>query len=269
MKLNSTSASLEEITTDVIDVTNAAHTAAETSVTNEVGKFYTITPAIIDFIVCVSCKILFKIFASHKVYGLENLEKVPKGVIFAANHSSELDPVLVAVSLPLFSRFLPMFYAALRRYAHLGFIKKILYGGLFFKMLGAYPVYTGQKDYERSLVNITTILSDNNSVCIFPEGGISHDGTIGRARGGIGYLVYQTQKPVIPVTIIGSRKSSLWDFLRFKKKYTIIYGKPLYYQDLSPDAAGVSPTSEHNSFKIIAEKIMDTVRSQYQFHQVS
>src|SRR3990167_11455141 len=78
---------------------------------------------------------LFWFFLHLKIIGCENLRSLPKGVIFASNHTSELDAILIPASLPFLSRFMPMFYVSRPRefYKNSGW-RQLFYGGLFFKL---------------------------------------------------------------------------------------------------------------------------------------
>lgn len=57
------------------------------------------------------------------------------GVIFAVNHSSELDPILAPASLPFLSPLMPFFYTSREQafYKTSGW-RQFFYGGLFFKL---------------------------------------------------------------------------------------------------------------------------------------
>ena len=59
--------------------------------------------------------IALRYFADIKVLGRENLYSMKHGAIFAVNHSSELDPILVPATLRPMSRLMPMFYISRER----------------------------------------------------------------------------------------------------------------------------------------------------------
>ena len=59
-------------------------------------------------------------------------------------------------------------------------ITRYAYGGLVFKIFGAYPATVGIKDYEKMLMHHINILCRGHSVCIFPEGGLSKNGELGQ-----------------------------------------------------------------------------------------
>ena len=101
-------------------------------------------------------RFLFKIFAGLKVEGSENLKKINKndGVIFAANHASELDPVILSAIMNPFSRLSPLSYVARDKsfYTTSGW-RSPFYGGALFKSVGAHPIIPGQKNYEVALAH--------------------------------------------------------------------------------------------------------------------
>jgi len=195
-------------------------------------KWYYLTPLILQKAVCVPTRIVFELFAGLEVRGLTNLTDVKGNVIFASNHSSELDPILLPASLPFFSRFSPIFYASREKsfYKRSG-LRQNIYGGTFFKMWGAHKVYSGLKDYGASLVDHVKLLDEGKNIFVFPEGAKTKDGQMQPAHGGIGYLVSRTKKTVVPVAISGAYKSAFKDFFTFKKHITLTIGVPIAYED--------------------------------------
>lgn len=195
-------------------------------------------PIFFQFIIYIITLILFKIFCRFTVSGRENLTGLNKKImIFATNHSSEWDGILLRVALPLFSkRFLPMYYVSRLRefYTDSGW-RKILYGGHFFNLLGAYPAYSGHQDYAYSLQNHIAILRRNlGAVCIFPEGKRTKDGKLGSGHGGVAFLAHQTGTPVIPVAINGLVKLTLRDFILGRRKVSVNFGKAIDPQTIVP-----------------------------------
>ena len=179
------------------------------------------------------------------------------GVIFASNHLSEWDPILVTAALPWISRFMPLFYISHDKshYPSNGW-RKYLYGGLFFKAWGAYPAYRGLKNYEKSLSYHIEILSLGGSLCVFPEGGKSKTGKLGEGRPGVAFLAQHANVPVVPVLIQGIFKLSLKDFLLRRKTISFRFGEPLFPKDLF----GSSKDITLSDYKVGASKIMDAIK---------
>jgi len=188
------------------------------------------------------------------VAGLKNLKNIKRGVIFVSNHTSELDPVLVPVSLPFLSSLMPMFYTCREKSFYkderFGW-KQHAYGGIFFRIWGAYEVMVGQNDYELALKKHIEIMKDGHSICIFPEGRKNVNGDKIEARGGVAFLSYRTGIPIIPVKINGAIE---------KKKITVTFGKPLFPKDIFPDLNKINPTKTHDDYKIAAKLIMEKIK---------
>src|SRR3989344_151790 len=195
---------------------------------------YNISPLILQKAIWIPTRIILKLFIHLRVEGLENLAYIKSNIIFASNHNSELDPILLPASLPFFSRFSPIFYAALNKgkYRNSGW-RQIFYGGMFFKFWGAHPLYIGLKDYKKSLINHIEILKAGKNLLFFPEGKITLDGNIGPARGGTIYLARTTKTSIIPVGIKGPWRISIKEFLLRKKKVTIRFGKVMHYDNFT------------------------------------
>ena len=196
-------------------------------------------------------RLLFGIFTRFEVKGKENLKGSKEtGVIFAANHLSELDPILVTGALPWLGRFSPLFYVSLQKeeYDESGLMQH-LYGGLFFKAWGAYPAFIGLKDYEKALINHINILNSCGSVCVFPEGKTTRTGQIGEGKGGVTYLSQKTQATIVPVGISGVFKMGFFDFLLRKRKIIVEFGKPILPEDLG----------SNEDYKKMSETVMEKI----------
>jgi len=204
-------------------------------------------------------RLFLKLFARFDVRGLENLpENGP--LIFAANHASEFDAVLLPAALPCFSSLAPIFYVAKERefYGRNGF-QALFYGGAFFKLWGAYPVREGLKNYKLALSIHTQVLSEGKCVLIFPEGNITPDGTLQPAHGGVAYLAWEAKAPVIPVAIQGTFGLTPRDVFSGRRQITVSFGMSLDANCLF----GQDQTKEPNvsTFKTAAESILECNRS--------
>lgn len=175
-------------------------------------------------------RLFLNLFIGLSVEGLENVRSVrERKVIFAANHTSELDPIVVTASVPYWSRFVPMFYVSRSKkdYRNSPPLKRLVYGGLFFKTWGAFPTFSGHKDYERSLTHHIRILNMNLPVLIFPEGGISRNGEKREPRGGITYMAQRTGAVIIPVHISNLADMKRGELYRRKRHCTVTFGTPV------------------------------------------
>ncbi len=225
------------------------------------------TPLILQTLVYPFTWIGLGFFARIRVYGRENLRGMKQGAIFAVNHSSELDPILIPATLRPLSRLMPMFYLARERSfypnAQKGGLSKYFYGGLFFKIWGAYPAVVGTGDYELALKHHIRILGHGKSITIFPEGKKTRDGKIGEGKSGVSYLLWSTGVPVIPVAIHGHYQMNAGDFFSRKHTIAVSYGKPITRAELfGPDADRIPPT--HEDLKTATHVIMSRIREMYE-----
>ncbi len=226
------------------------------------NPFFLISPLILQTFIWPGTRLLLKVFGHFEVHGLEHLTPVStkKGAIFASNHTSELDAILLPAGLPFLSRFMPIFYTSReKKFYDTSGILQLIYGGFIFQLWGAHRVMTGKKDYEKSLVNHVKIVEAGKSVFVFPEGGVTPDGTIQTARGGVGYLAERTGAPVIPVGISGAHKMKFSDFFLRRRHIKITFGPSITVTELHENVArSVEPGG--NVYKEEAEYIMGKVR---------
>lgn len=117
----------------------------------------------------------------------------PRGLILAPNHQSWLDPYLVQVAA----------------YPHrLTFLMTELYFEIpwlkpYFVATGARPIREGRPSVE-GLRAALEALEAGETVCIFPEGGITKDGALQPGRRGVARLARLSRAPVVPVGVRGS-----------------------------------------------------------------
>ncbi|MFC1721064.1 lysophospholipid acyltransferase family protein [Patescibacteria group bacterium] len=192
-------------------------------------KIYFLPVIITQWIIRLITKAIFSVFCNLKVEGLENLKDVEAPVIFAANHASEWDGPLVRTVMPMISKFAPMFYVGMDKefYRTKKFgLRGYFYGSGLFKLVGAYPIYFGLKDYKKSLRNHIRILEDCGSITIFPEGRCSRDGKIGEFKAGVIALAHYTKVNIVPVHISGTYCLSIKAILSKKRNVTIKFGNP-------------------------------------------
>jgi 1-acyl-sn-glycerol-3-phosphate acyltransferase len=226
------------------------------------NSFFAISPRIIQFFVITFARIYFKLFFKYKIYGLNNLDHVSGNAIFAANHTSEWDPIIVTMGIFNHPQFKPLFYVSREKrfYENSGW-RRLFYGGLIFRMCGAYPVITGVRNYGVSLNTHINLLINSRSICIFPEGKKSTGNLFREAKGGAGYLIYKTKKPVIPVAISGVANLNLKSILLRRRNLTITFGQPMSSEDLFMSKPSEDFNHQTDPYKTASEQVMNKIRS--------
>ena len=151
------------------------------------------------------------------VEGLENVP--PSGVLFCPNHTSDVDPLIVAAVLPINSRLHFMGKEELFRNPVLNW---------FFRKLGGFPVNRGGSDIQ-AVKTAIQVIKDGDNLMIFPEGtvirnGIGYvDGLPAHAKGGVAMIGVRTGAVLIPVFIAQGKKLFHRTKVIFGKPYTPVY----------------------------------------------
>ena len=165
-----------------------------------------------------------------KVHGIQNLPK--KGpYLVAVNHSSSIDPAIVAYVLWKFKKQKLRFLGKKQHFDS-------LIGNSFQKAAGTIPIdrttsadKLTQKGFEIALRE----LSRGAIIGIFPEGSRSRDGFVHQGRTGVARLALWAKVPVVPITLVGAfrvwRKGRLLPKLPIGKsgKVEVVIGKPLFF----------------------------------------
>ena len=127
-----------------------------------------------------------------QVVGLENIPSNGP-VILACNHLSNFDPVIMGG------------FAGKRRHS-IYIIKKELaswpFWGWLFKYYGFIFIDRKKKGGDlHALKESLKVLKNGESLAIFPEGTRSKTGKMGQAKAGIGFLVFHSNAPVVPIRV--------------------------------------------------------------------
>lgn len=191
------------------------------------------TPNLLEFI--------FRMF-SHcfgtKVIGLENIP-TSGAVILACNHLSNFDPVIMGG------------FAAKRRHSIYLAKKEVLSWPIIGRVLKHYGyIFIDRKKKGgdlHSLKEALKVLKDGESLALFPEGTRSKTGKMGKAKAGVGFLVYHSQTPVVPIRVINTNK------LPFTWGPKVIFGKPFTIK-----ADETRPIKEQ--YQEFADKVMNEIK---------
>ena len=169
-------------------------------------------------IIKVTWMSILKALLIKKIGGLTNIPK--KGpVILAINHASLLDaPLIYSVVIPFINRKI---YSPAKK----SLFKSKIGDLIFRKWMASVPV-------NGSVEKLVELLKKGEVVCIFPEGGRSFDGELGKAKTGVAVLALLSGSPVIPIGIKGTFK--LWPrgkrFPNVRRRVEIKIGKPIYFK---------------------------------------
>jgi len=200
------------------------------------------------------------VFAHTKVLvrGACHLEALRDNAIFAPNHAHELDSIVVCLALDVAGTLhdrLPLFFMSREKefYGDMGFFKAWLYGGLLFRMCGAYPVTPKKARTEETRKNTLrahrSLLRSRRSVVVFPEGTRTETGAFLPAKAGVAILSEQSGIPIVPVAIEGTFGISFSDFLRGRKTVRVIFGEPIHCHALGDTPADTLPLGKEEYLK--------------------
>lgn len=169
----------------------------------------------------------------------EGLENVPRdgSNIFASNHRSFADPVLISLKPKIGFSFM----------AKEELFEQNIFFTALIKALGAFPVKRGSGGAEAIDMSLERLDRGYNLV-IFPEGTRSKDGKVLRGKTGVALVAAMAQVPVIPTGIVFESK------IRFRRRVTVKFGKPILPQEL-----GINDCSPKN-LKTMKNAIMTEIK---------
>ncbi|MDP2004444.1 MAG: MFS transporter [Rubrivivax sp.] len=136
--------------------------------------------------------LLTRVVYRFQVRGDEHIPSAGAAIL-VCNHVSFVDAVLLMAASPRPIRFLM---------DHRIFATPVL--GWLFKLGKAIPIAPQKDDpaaYERAFTQARAVLDDGELLAIFPEGGITRDGTLGEFRGGVMKILQTHPVPVVPLAL--------------------------------------------------------------------
>ncbi len=164
-------------------------------VLNAVVAFY-IFMLVPEYLLRFVAFVLARCVYRFKVEGDRHIPLSGPGIL-VCNHVSFVDAVLLMAASPRPIRFIM---------DHQIFRIPVL--GWMFRLAKAIPIAPQREDpvvYERAFAQAAAVLADDELVGIFPEGGITRDGSLGEFKGGVMKLLEARAVPVVPMAL-----TNLW-----------------------------------------------------------
>lgn len=175
---------------------------------------------------------------SRLYFGLElrGVEHIPihGPLVVVPNHQTFADPVLVTI--PIRRR---VYYMAWRQLFQVPGLGRLI------RLLRAFPVELDARDPGAVREARRRLVDEDAVVMIFPEGGRSKDGTLGRFHLGAFRLAASLGVPALPVTIAGGHES--WPpgrRLPRRGRITITYHPPLCIDTAADPRAAAQDLAE-------------------------
>jgi len=155
-----------------------------------------------------------------RVVGTEHIQR-GRSAVYAANHSSNIDPPVVFLAMsPLYPRVRILYKAELRKLPLLVWV---------FDIAGFVPIERGNREQSfPALERATRALIDGHSFLIFPEGTRSRTGELLPFKKGGFVMAIGAQVPIVPVAVSGGRdamrkgSSIIWPVT-----VTVVFGAPI------------------------------------------
>lgn len=163
-------------------------------------------------------------------------DRVPRegAVIFASNHLSFVDSIVIPLAAPRPVQFL----AKSHYFTGTGF--KGWVSRTFFGAIGAVSVERGAgSQAQEALDQGRRILEAGNAFALYPEGTRSLDGRLYRGRTGVAWLALTTGATVVPVGLVGTQEiQPVGSNLPRVRPVTVKFGAPLHLAHHGPATSG-------------------------------
>jgi len=180
-----------------------------TGIANAVVAFYIfmlVPEYVLRFVAWVMSRFIYR----FKVQGDDHIPSQGAAVL-VCNHVSFVDAVLLMAASPR-----PIYFLM----DHKIFQVPVL--GWLFRLAKAIPIAPRTQDaqtYEAAFDAAAHVLKEGDLLCIFPEGGLTRDGTLQEFKGGIMKILQRTQAMGLNVPVVPMALTNLWGsfFSRFEQ----------------------------------------------------
>jgi len=136
-------------------------------------------------------RIVLKMWYRIRVTGKEHIPH-NKSFLMVANHESYIDPFLFGIFVPFDIQFVTTADVFTNRFMN-----------FLLKGVGTFPMRRHRQDL-RSIRTMIRMINEGRTVCIFPEGGRSFDGSPLRIVDETVKLIQRCKVPILPVQISGA-----------------------------------------------------------------
>ncbi|MCF6289148.1 MAG: MFS transporter [Proteobacteria bacterium] len=169
---------------------------------------FTVVP---EFLLRLLAWLLVSTVYRVKPKGMENIPH-EGAALLCCNHISFVDPLILGGHIRRPVRFI-MYY----KIFNVPILK------WFFKAAKAIPIAGYKEDpemFEQAFATVKKALADGDLVCIFPEGGLTPDGSLQEFKAGLERIIKDTPVPVIPMSL-----NNLWGSI-FSRKDKMLKRRP-------------------------------------------
>lgn len=135
-------------------------------------------------------------------------------LIVVSNHLSYNDPSVLFVGLPRTLNYLGKIELFSNR------VKRTVMG-----WVNVFPLDRASTGVD-GMRTALDLLAQDRVLVIFPEGRISLDKTMERAKGGAAFLAIKSQAPILPVGISGTERFPPWRMIFPFRRYRVNIGPP-------------------------------------------
>ncbi len=192
------------------------------------------TVAQVQYVEALLAKGLFNFLLRPEMSGTEHLHQLlalrqerPASTVIIANHINAYDPLYLSAAIAgtLGKKLYPIWLPAKKRFFSNPLKRMVMHWH------GCLPIGIGKdEDSLRSLKAIIEKVRDGDTICVFPEGQVSHNGTLGNDMGFVTFLARRSDLILLPIVLAGikSFKTEWWPLLSRRRQLRITVGKPLY-----------------------------------------
>jgi 1-acyl-sn-glycerol-3-phosphate acyltransferase len=176
----------------------------------------------------VALRILFRLFGGYRIEGRGNVPRTG-GLLIAANHVSDADPLALGAALPRFCYFMGK--------EELFQIRLI---GPLMRIMRSFPIkrYTADRAaLERGI----ELLSRGEALVVFPESRISENAQLQELYPGAIMMASRAGASILPAVLIGTDGVVPYGHLmpRYSRRGVVVrFGRPMTAQELTGGARG-------------------------------
>ena len=177
------------------------------------------------------------------------------GCFLVSNHVYYLDPLIILYAL----------YPAKPVFSVLEETMQVKGLGAFLRLMGCFAI-PKMRAMPALTTTINSLLEQWRFIHFFPEGDLRHGSQqLLRFRKGVFYLAFQTDKPIIPMTLVlRSRCIGKWKLSFLPKRVDVVIGKPVHASYYKNEIVNSINISDKATIRHTIQKMLQDTQQQMQ-----
>ncbi len=188
---------------------------------------------VLQYVLIPLARLFVVLHYAVEVRGIENLKKLSRPLIIAANHPSRTDAAFLSMlPISVTRQIIPIRFPMAEKYYENTLFR------LLFVPFGSYPLYRWAPSLENYMEQSVRLLGSGESLLLFPEGKLTPVYS-GGGKPGVSYASGKTGALIVPLHIEILAERRFW-----RRSVRLTFGQPRRIADASANLAAMTQVAQ-------------------------